>query len=147
MALFENQIEAVLKQDKDTKNIFIGVFAFDELPQNPKFPSCFVINTHKRKQEGEHWLAIYLNKKGFAFFFDSYGLPPTYYNMDKYLSNISNGWVFNNLKIQTFSDVCGYYTILFLLYISRGDENLFFKQFKSFSTKNDKLILKLKKEF
>jgi hypothetical protein len=147
MALFENQIEVVLKQDADTKNLFLGVFAFDELPKKPKFPSCFIINTQKRNQEGEHWLAIFLNKFGFAYFFDSYGYPPSYFNLEKYMTDISKGWVHNEKKIQTFSNICGYYCILFLLYICKGKESVFFKQFKNSSLENDKIILKIKKDF
>jgi hypothetical protein len=59
MSLFENTIEVILDKDAFTKKIFLGAFARDELPPNPPYPSCFIVNTDPRSQAGGHWLALY----------------------------------------------------------------------------------------
>ena len=83
--MIETALEEILKIDKDTKKIFLGVFARDELPKRVKYPSCFILNTQPRSQEGEHWLAIYFDHKRNCYFFDSYGNSPKYFGLDKYI--------------------------------------------------------------
>ena len=60
----------ILKLIKKDKSIpFLNVFARNELPQKPPYPSCFIFNTEPRHEDGEHWLAIYINSNGNAYFF------------------------------------------------------------------------------
>lgn len=136
----EDFVELILEKDKFTRPIFLGAFAKDELPRPPPLPSCFIINTDPRSKPGEHWLAVYFNKRGYADFFDSYGNPPHYFGLDKYLFNNSSGFDYNKKRIQGDSSYCGFYCILFLFYKARGEENVFFRQFTSKMSKNDKII-------
>ena len=54
------EIENYLKDQKG----FLGCFASDDLPSFPKkLPASLIINTHKKNQPGEHWLAIVLTKQ------------------------------------------------------------------------------------
>ena len=140
MALLENTIEAVLEHDVKTKRIFLGAFAFDERPVQPAFPSCFIVNTDPRNMPGGHWLGFYYNNRGFCDFFDSYGHNAAYFNLDNYLKKTSIGWICNTKRIQGDSEYCGYYAVLFLLFKARNQEILYFKQFKSNFSDNDKLI-------
>ena len=39
------QIQKIIDHDKESKNIFGGVLAYDELPKKVKWPSCYIINT------------------------------------------------------------------------------------------------------
>ena len=55
------QIDKILNSNNQTKNIFIGVFARDELPRPKSYPCCFIINTAKRSHPGKHWLAVYID--------------------------------------------------------------------------------------
>jgi hypothetical protein len=80
--MLENTIEEVLSTDPITRKIFKGCISRDELPKSLKSPSCYVINTKPRNHQAEHWLAIHNDKLGNCFFFDSYGLPPNYYNLE-----------------------------------------------------------------
>lgn len=82
----ENVINSILKYDNVTSKIFKGVYARDELPLDLDFPSCFILNTHPRSKPGEHWLALYYDPKGNCYFFDSYGMHPTFYRLKTYIS-------------------------------------------------------------
>ena len=46
------------QSDPVCKNIFSGVLARNELPIINKLPCAFILNTHKKNQTGEHWLAF-----------------------------------------------------------------------------------------
>jgi hypothetical protein len=143
MALYENQIDKVMKKDQLTKNIYIGTFARDELPKHLTYPCCFVLNTEPRSSSGGHWLAFYFSKDKSGYFFDSYGKPPGYFRLISFMNKNSIFWRFNRQRIQGLSEFCGYYCMLFLLYIARNKETLFFSQFKTNFNSNDKLISKL----
>ena len=141
--MYENVIESILEKDSLTKKIFLGAYARNELPKQPTYPSCFIINTEPRHQSGGHWLAVFYNKNGFCDFFDSYGHSPSYFGLHTFLQKTSNGWTFNKRCIQGSSQYCGYYCVLYLLYKSRNQEMLFFKFFGVNSSKNDEKIKKL----
>ena len=93
-------ISKSLKKDNIISKINNGVYAFDEKPMLISYPSAFVINTKPREHPGEHWLAIYYDKHGHAFFFDSYGEHPAKYKLEDYLTNTSTSWVYNKKRIQ-----------------------------------------------
>lgn len=56
-------IDEILYKDIVCMKTFLGTFAKNELPKKLKFPCCFIVNTHPRKNEGEHWLAFYFDRK------------------------------------------------------------------------------------
>jgi hypothetical protein len=58
----EDLVEIILEKDNFTKNIFLGCLARNEIPTNPPYPCCFVLNNEPRSQPGEHWIALYYNK-------------------------------------------------------------------------------------
>lgn len=143
----EDLVEKILKRDERTRKLFLGAFARDELPSQPPFPSCFIINTDPRDRPGAHWLAVHYNERGQADFFDSYAHDPSYFGLEAYIYRTSNGFCFNSKRIQGDFPFCGIYCILFLLYKCRGQENTFFNQFTKNLKQNDKLIQTLIKEF
>ena len=58
------------------------MFARDELPDlmHMQQPFALVFNTDPHDKPGQHWLAIYGPSDGpLKFFFDSFGMPPSYY--------------------------------------------------------------------
>lgn len=141
--MYESVLEYCLKKDKCTQSIFKGVFARDELPRDLTFPTCFIINTQKRSQEGAHWLAFFYNKNGFCNFFDSYGRSPTHFGLDQYLNETSKGWNWNRKRIQGNSSYCGHYCLLFLYFSCRNQSLKFFTKFSDNVNLNDKLIKSL----
>ena len=143
----EITIKEILTRDIYTKKCFVGVFARDELPLINSYPCCFVFNTKPRNHFGEHWLAMYYDKNGYATFFDSYGMHPEFYKLEKYLKESSQDWTYNKKRLQGLSSYCGYYAILFLICKSRNETFKFFKYFDNNYYLNDKKILKFINEF
>jgi hypothetical protein len=134
-------VETILKKDKVTSKVFLEAFARDELPSKPPYPSCFIINTDPRSKPGSHWLAVFYNERGYCDFFDSYGQPPDYFKLEKYINKTSNGWSFNRKRIQVDSDLCRLYAILFLIFRAQDQLPIFYKQFSNNYSKNDKVIM------
>jgi hypothetical protein len=103
------QIQKIIDHDKESKNIFGVVLAYDELPKKVKWPSCYIIIKDIRSKPGTHWLAVYYN----AEFFDSFAMGPEFYKLADYLIKTSKSCIFNTLQIQSLdSDYCGIYALL-----------------------------------
>jgi hypothetical protein len=126
--MYEDQIDRVLEQDPVTSKIFIGAVARDEV-KHVKYPSCMVINNEPRSKSGGHWFALYYSADQKAYFFDSYGLPPSYHRLENFIQKTSNDWTWNKKRLQGSSEYCGYYSILFCLYKARNKEREFFFKF------------------
>jgi len=115
------EIDKILRADLYCKSGFLGVFPRDKIPLIKFYPACFVLNTDPSYKIGEHWLGIYFDNNRKCFFFDSFGNPPEYFNLDRYLSRFSMEIEYNYDQIQGFfSNTCGHYTIFFILLFSRG---------------------------
>jgi len=116
---------------------FLGVFPCDIHPKPRSKKFSLIFNTGDSSTSGEHFVAIYYNKKS-IFYFDSFGLPPNDQNIIKFLSFYRQGKKLISWKkrIQdSNSSFCGFYCIGFLLHKYKDD-----KKFpKIFHTKNLKL--------
>ena len=107
------QIEAILKHDSQTKNVFRGVFAMDQLPKMVK--GMYVINTDNHNEPGEHWVAVYCHD--YVEYFDSYGLLPQDVRLFEFLGK---DFVYNNVALQLpMSNACGFYCIYYLIHRAR----------------------------
>ena len=111
--MFVNTIDEILQTDAKTKQIYLGSYAYDEIPRIDIFPSCMIINTQTRSEPGEHWLACYFDKQRNAYFFDSYGQSPLYYKLDLFLRNNSKKIFYNKKKLQGLLPYYGFYCIFF----------------------------------
>ena len=70
---------------------------------------------------GGHWVAIFFNNPRSAEFFDSYGLHPIVYGLTDFLDSHSSFWDYNWKTLQSLiSEVCGHYTLYYILFHSRG---------------------------
>ena len=85
------QIKEILLNDKFSKKYFKKVIAIDQLPQskNKIKNSAYVINTDEHYKEGQHWVAIFYTKSSKCEFFDSFGMGPKFYGLDKFLKKTS----------------------------------------------------------
>ena len=141
--MLETSIASHLFHDECTKNIFLGVFARNELPSldEIKYPSCLVLNNKNRGCTGEHWLAIYFDKKKRGYFFDSYGQSAASFKLEKYMKKHSKSLKENKVKLQSdTSSYCGVYAVLFLLHMSNNlTLESFLRKFKT-PDKNDAMI-------
>ena len=116
MELNTLQLLQIMKNHPSTSPYFIGVFARDRLPRKLRYPCCFIVNTQKAMEPGEHWLGVFYSSFREAEFFDSYGKPPEYYNLTSYLRTTSSSIVHNKKQIQSpFSPFCGHYCCFYLI--------------------------------
>ena len=53
------QLLKIINEDKHTKDIFLGVFARDQLPKVDRYPACLIVNTDPSYLNGEHWFNVY----------------------------------------------------------------------------------------
>lgn len=138
--MLETALNEILSNDPFTNKSFLGVFARDELPFQPPYPSCLIFNTAPREHSGQHWLALYYDQNGICDFFDPYGMPALNFNMTSYLEKTSNHWKENKKRLQGLSHYCGHYCFLYLLFRARSKATFFFRAFTSSLTNNDKKI-------
>ena len=139
------QINEIFKKHKYTRSIYKGTIAFNEKPKKITRPSAYIINTQNRDKDGEHWLALYFNLNGDVDFFDSYGLGPSFYGLEKYLLKSSNKCNYNTIALQGLeSHYCGLYCVLFVLFKCQKKTFLNFLNNFSYNTfDNDKEIEKM----
>ncbi len=52
--MFEQTIESIINQNEQSKNIFNGFFARNELPHIENYPTALIFNTQDRNMDGEH---------------------------------------------------------------------------------------------
>ena len=150
--MYNFEILSALETNKCINKYTYGVYPLDRIPRKVKSkPAFFVINTHKAKYNGEHWVAIYIPVKGYAIYFDSYGFPPRHTEIKTFLKNNSNKYIYNKRQLQSsVSVVCGEYCCMFLLYQCRK-KNLksFYTRFgrKSLSSNDSKIQSSFKTSF
>ena len=114
------QIERILKNDSYAEKIFKGVYPKDQLP-TVEYPGSYIVNTDPNTSPGEHWVAMFFNNPRSAQFFDSYGLLPIVYGLTDFLDSHSSSWTCNSKTLQSLiSEVCGHYTVYYILFRSRG---------------------------
>ena len=147
--MMENVVEMILNRDIISRNSFLGAFARNELPKIYNYPASLILNTEPRNSEGEHWLAIYFDKKRTCEFYDSFGKHPNYYGIYEYLKKYSTSIKYNNRKVQSnVSPYCGLYCIFFLIFKLKGKSMEFFKNlYEKNPMKNDKLFTDLIEEY
>lgn len=92
---------------------FIGCYPVDRLPTVISLPCSLIINLDTSDLPGSHWVAVYINKSRHAFYFDSYGSPPTV-QITKWLKQFKS-FSYNKKCFQSiFSKNCGFYCIYFI---------------------------------
>lgn len=109
----EIEINAFLKENKKTKNHFLGVLAYDELPHTQP-DGFYIVNTGHSETVGIHWVVI-LKEGNIMEFFDSLGKTPDYYTsrIEQYLLRNGKYYKMNIKRLQGQSDVCANYCILY----------------------------------
>lgn len=116
-------LKCAINCDRILTEHVIGVFPADHLPEHVKNTPCgFIVNTDPSFLPGKHWVAFFVSSAYHGEFFDSYGHEPLFYNqyfMDFFTRN-NLRLTYNNTRLQSeFSNVCGQYSLLFLLYRTR----------------------------
>ena len=116
------------------------VVAKDCLPEIiDTYPGAIVCNTHDADQPGEHWIAMYVDTKGYGDYFDPYGLEPQHIEFMNFMNEHCSEWAPNDRTLQSpMSTVCGQYCVAFLLLRSRNvSMNAFTRLFTTDLVAND----------
>ena len=142
------QIEKILKGDAYAKQIFKGVYPRDKIPTVVKYPSAYVFNSDPSSKPGEHWIALYFDKKRRGEYFDSYGVGPQMHNLNNFMEKNSSIWTCNTALIQgPFSITCGHYCVYYLMCRCRGmSMKKILLNFDTNLAKNDQRVLTFMKD-
>ena len=134
-----NELNSVLFGNSATKRYYIGAFPACEIPCTKRRKYCFITNTDRHNEAGEHWNSWFVcgNK---LYFFDSFGRDP----QDKNFPHEYNDFIqkfnvveYTKTSIQTHeSSLCGLFCVHFVFVMSFG---LSFKYFLSEYYNNLKL--------
>ena len=121
---------------------FMGCYACDQLPPLPTtFPKSLIVNTAPYNTDGEHWVAMLLQKNR-CFYFDSFGLPVLNSNIIHFLRKYKKV-TYTDICIQhIYSEKCGKFCIGFINYVySKKSYNNFISQFEFVKLyKNDEIV-------
>ena len=122
---------------------FIGTFAVDTLPSNLWNTTCSaIVNLSVSNHPGSHFIAIFINKHNYLYYFDSYALPPPIYN--HHLIKFLKKWVTSDKirhvlerPIQAFDSLfCGWYAAAFCMFVN-AYANIEPRHFDTFFNPND----------
>lgn len=120
--------------DSVIQKTFGGVYASDSLPEEKCFYSSFVVNLDPHMLPGSHWVAIYFYNSKKAYYFDSYGLPPSNKNILRFLKKNACNIFYNKICFQeNFTMTCGHFCLYFLFKCTRH------LQLKDLSLNNKKI--------
>jgi hypothetical protein len=116
------QIECLLRQIiNPIHHRFLGVFPRDLANEYAKriceeylTPQFYVANTKPAKHPGEHWVVFYWKRCDQLEFYDSLGLTPEIYGF--YVPNSVIIHMLPRPLQSPFSNVCGQYCVLFIIY-------------------------------
>ena len=132
------EIENILIYNKN----FLGCYASDQIYTLPKtLPKSLIINSANYDSDGEHWVALVLQKKR-CFYFDSFGLPIMNKNILHFLQKYKKV-MYSDICIQDINSVkCGKFCIGFIKYVnSKKSYNDFISKFDFVKLyKNDEIV-------
>lgn len=112
------------------------------LPNRFSLPAAFVVNLSPHGSRGSHWIALHIDTKKNAEYFDSFGFGPTQGNILHFIKTHSKRLQFNRKQFQhIISNKCGKFAILFIL-CKMYDKNVndVFEKFSSNLSINDLVI-------
>ena len=97
---------------------FLGTFARDQVPNPSSIPCCVIMNTDPSWLPGEHWIVLLVKGDGTGEFFDSFGLPPSVYDLAKWFP--SRRVSYNHRLLQKSDSACGYFCLYYLFHRASG---------------------------
>ena len=106
---------------------YAGSYPIDLLTFKPDSGKSYIINLDRSGRRGSHWIALHFVKESRkVYLFDSLNLPMELYypQLIPFIRRYCNGNSLlcrNDIRLQRYeSNLCGYYTVLFILYMTRG---------------------------
>lgn len=114
-------LSMILQTDTYARRYFRGVYPRNRLPRFFHRPCALIVNTDKFGGPGEHWVAIWLDRNGQGEYFDSFGAPPVFEEVEKFLKSNCTNYNYNRIMYQDVtSAMCGVYVLYYILMKSRG---------------------------
>lgn len=122
---------------------YLGTFPCDIQPDVEGLKSfSLVFNESKHDDEGSHFVCVYSTEDK-IYYFDSMGLSLENDYIKMFVFSCGRPVVLSDVQIQSFnSNMCGFFCICFLLYMSLGmNFKNFFKCFSSDLKLNDIIVI------
>ena len=118
------EIKKYLESHDDTRDIFLNVYAVDQLPKKKisRTRWLLVTNCCPANRRGEHWVAMHCENDNLEFF-DSFGMPPSMYNgVPEFIKRQrTKSVIYNCQQVQSIdSDACGHYCIMYAIWRAQG---------------------------
>ena len=116
------QLTQRLLNDPYARRTFRGVFPRDRLPLrvNTRRPSAYVINTDRQEGPGEHWAVVWFDGRGRGEYFDSFGLPAVYRDIEDFILRHCQSYLYNQRVLQDpLSSTCGLYCMYYVARIAQ----------------------------
>lgn len=140
------QLRSYLRKFNSDTGVKVIVCAIDELPYQIKRKSkyAFVINLSKSSEPGSHWVSLYVDKDGVAYYLDSYGFKPKSFQILHFLKRNCIRIHYNMMQLQQLnSKVCGMYAASFVIHMIKGHSlDSFISKFSKNLLINDLFIAK-----
>lgn len=140
-----DDIAQVLRTARQTRHVFVGVFAANRLPRGTlERPAVLIVNSQADCFPGSHWTCFYLPEYEVGVeHFDSLGAAPTLSYFTRFISRNGGLSRYSNRAVQSsVSDVCGEYCCVFALERTVGISfRHFTSQFSLQKRLNDRLVL------
>ena len=113
-----------VQSDNVLRQNFKEVLPRDKLPKKvvKQFPVSYIVNTDTSREEGKHWVTVYLENDEWRDFFDSYGNPPSSLaeEFEKFLKRNVVSYSFKDRRLQgAYSTVCGQFCLFYLYHRCR----------------------------
>lgn len=161
--MYQETIEKVLLNDKFASKIFCS-FETPDITESDNFcierksekktkdqrPFAIVYNTDDSDGPGIHWCAAIFHPNLTAEFFDSYGQPPSAYNLQKNLLKYADNIYYINKRVQGFLPTCGHHVLFYLLQRCRNvpPHVIYSKYYSDYRNSNDSFVFQfIKKNF
>lgn len=145
-----NTLEIIKYVEQYKKNgIFKGVFACDDLPDAFDAPAAFIINLSRKSEIGSHWVALYIDIYGNAYYFDSFGVPPKNKDIIFFIRLHAKKIKINDKQLQHISSTkCGQFCCGFIVTVlTKKPISNFVSKFSSNLYVNDIIIDQIYKYF
>ena len=138
------QLYKIVQKNGRLKGSILGIVSFDRIPKTMMNNYMVIFNNEPSFKPGSHWLALYKRSKKVYEFFDSFGLPPAFYQLTKKHPFLKDCKIIcQNKQLQSISsNLCGLYCIYYLQLRIRGHNmNDIVNHFGSNCKINDAIIM------
>lgn len=116
-ALYNTQIDSYYKYNKH----YGGCFSKDEFPTRARSGKFYILNLDHPEGQGTHYVMVFLLKRNYGIYFDSFGLDPPS-DIDETMKKLKKENYRNIGQTQDIkSSACGWYCIYIIDHLLQGE--------------------------